>query len=175
MDADLLVSFIRSCQSYDGGIGQHPFNESHAGSTYCAIAALHLVGRLTDSVLPSMGRLATWCLNRQTKTGFHGRPNKPPDSCYTLWVGGSLRMLGIFDYVDKERLRDFVLDCQCDQGGFSKWPDHLPDLLHSYFSLAGLAIMNEPGVSELDPALNISKRAVSYLKNLPLWTRKLGS
>jgi geranylgeranyl transferase type-1 subunit beta len=35
-------------QSYDYGIGQGPGQESHGGSTYCAVAALHLMGRLDD-------------------------------------------------------------------------------------------------------------------------------
>lgn len=32
-----------------------------------------------------------WCLFRQM-SGFQGRPNKPVDTCYSFWVGASLKV-----------------------------------------------------------------------------------
>ena len=40
------MSFIESCESYDGGISLIPGQESHGGSLYTALAALALMGRL---------------------------------------------------------------------------------------------------------------------------------
>ena len=34
-----------------------------------------------------------WCMQRQVG-GFQGRVNKDPDTCYSFWVGASLKMLG---------------------------------------------------------------------------------
>lgn len=45
MDVDLAVKFICESQRYDGGISQGGSRESHGGSTYCAVAALSLMGR----------------------------------------------------------------------------------------------------------------------------------
>lgn len=42
------MNLMQLQQSYDYGIGQGPGQESHGGSTYCAVAALHLMGRLDD-------------------------------------------------------------------------------------------------------------------------------
>ena len=54
---------------FSGGFGQGPWLESHGGSTYCAVAALSLLGGLDR--LPSSKRqgLVRWCINRQI-TGF---------------------------------------------------------------------------------------------------------
>ena len=36
-------------------------------------------------------KIKRWCLVRQ-KSGFQGRPNKPVDTCYSFWVGASLKV-----------------------------------------------------------------------------------
>ena len=39
-----LIDYVQRSQNYDGGIGLGPGLESHGGSTYCAVAALALLG-----------------------------------------------------------------------------------------------------------------------------------
>ena len=64
------------------------------GSTFCAIAALSLMGRLESAFSAQELRgIRRWCLRRQ-QTGFQGRPNKPVDTCYSFWVGASLEVSG---------------------------------------------------------------------------------
>ncbi|KAG2419898.1 hypothetical protein HFD88_004695 [Aspergillus terreus] len=46
IDVDALVAFIEACQTYDGGIAEGAFCESHSGHTYCGIGALTFLGRL---------------------------------------------------------------------------------------------------------------------------------
>ena len=93
------------------------------GSTYCAVAALALLGRLSalggrdarEGHLspPRAGdssrraRLARWLLLRQAglndegcqslgwRGGYRGRAGKEPDSCYSFWIGASLHILGL--------------------------------------------------------------------------------
>jgi geranylgeranyl transferase type-1 subunit beta len=36
--------------------------------------------------------LKAWLVNRQTN-GFNGRANKPSDSCYSFWIGSSLKVI----------------------------------------------------------------------------------
>ncbi|KAG0288771.1 Geranylgeranyl transferase type-1 subunit beta [Dissophora globulifera] len=98
-----------------------------------------------------------WCLQRQT-TGFQGRINKPTDTCYSFWVGGSIAILGSMDLVNFECNRGFLMETQHKHGGFAKWVDHYPDVLHSYMGIAALSLMGEPDIRPLDPLLNISKR-----------------
>lgn len=43
IDAAAALTYIRSCQSYEGGFGLWPGAEAHGGSTYCAVATLALL------------------------------------------------------------------------------------------------------------------------------------
>lgn len=75
---DKLVQRIRQSNTYDGGISEIPFHESHGGFAFCAIAALSLVNHLpgdvecaslTDGVLPGISDLDLtlhWLVSRQT-------------------------------------------------------------------------------------------------------------
>lgn len=69
-----------------------PFLDS-GGTTFCAVASLVLMGCLNEALSPAqIDRLRRWCLMRQ-QSGFQGRPNKPVDTCYSFWVGGTLKVL----------------------------------------------------------------------------------
>ncbi len=79
-------------QSYEYGIGQGPGLEGHGGTTFCAIASLVLMGRLhTAFSKKQIQGIIKWCIFRQ-QTGFQGRPNKPVDTCYSFWVGATLKV-----------------------------------------------------------------------------------
>merc|ERR1711964_378054 len=59
-DIESSISFIRSSQSYDGGIGLYPGAEGHGGSTYTAVASLVLMNKFDR--LPCALSLLKWCL-----------------------------------------------------------------------------------------------------------------
>jgi len=120
------------------------------------VASLKLMGRLDD--IKRKDELVRWCILRQL-TGFQGRVNKVPDTCYSWWIGATLVMFEKFDMLRHYNLRSFIYDCQSDVGGFSKWRDTYPDVLHSYFSLAGLSFLGEAGLKEIDPGLGIAKES----------------
>ena len=46
------------------------------------------------------------------------------------------------------------------------------DVMHTYFGIAGLSLMNESGFLELDPAINISKKAKEHLLNNSIFYRQ---
>lgn len=69
-----------------------------------------------------------------------GRINKIPDSCYSFWVGWTLAILGHPCILDKQRLSEFVSHCYSELGGYSKYPDVHPDVIHTLHSLFGLDI-----------------------------------
>lgn len=77
-------------------------------------------------------RLRYWCLMRQVG-GFHGRPNKPEDTCYSFWVGATLQILGVRHFSDAAENRAYVLTTQDSVlGGLSKFDTSAPDPLHTY-------------------------------------------
>ncbi|KAK6633181.1 hypothetical protein RUM43_000742 [Polyplax serrata] len=167
LDIDKLKKFIKSSINYDGGVGQGPDLESHGGSTFCAIAALHLCGILNEIFDDQQAaKLIRWCINRQV-TGFQGRPNKLVDTCYSFWLGGTLHLLNVFDKIDFKSNRDYILSTQDNLlGGFAKGPDIHTDPLHTYLGLCGLSLMKEDSLLQLNPALNITQRAHKFLKGL---------
>ncbi|KAJ0067399.1 hypothetical protein NL108_003492, partial [Boleophthalmus pectinirostris] len=127
MDIQKAIEYIRSSLSYDSGFGQGAGRESHGGWTYCSIASLCLMGRLEEALShKELDRIRRWCIMRQ-QTGFHGRPNKPVDTCYSFWVGATLELLDVFQFTHFEKNRSFILSTQ-DRlvGGFAKWPDSHP-------------------------------------------------
>lgn len=172
VDKVKATKFLLASQSYEGGFGQRPGMESHGGSTYCAVAALKLMGELdvldTDGGGWRRRRLVQWALERQVSqpipAGFQGRLNKDPDSCYSFWVGASLAILGHADFISEIALRGHSYACQNSHtGGFAKYPTLPADPLHGYLALAGLAVIGEPGLAPLFPALNITARAHDFL------------
>lgn len=187
VDVERARKYIVGAMGFDFGYGQSPGEESHGGSTYCAIASLALMGRLSDLGFPGArgikeaagytdGSLETeplspqaqgllhWLVQRQV-SGFQGRINKDQDSCYSWWIGATLQMLGFFQTVELVHLKGFILSCQDRAtGGFAKHPDHRADALHTYFSICGLAFAGVPGLNKPHCALGITLRAA---KNLP--------
>ncbi|KAL3826246.1 hypothetical protein ACHAXA_006274 [Cyclostephanos tholiformis] len=147
IDVDSAVSYVLSCRSYDGGLGLSPGGEGHGGSTFCGIASLRLLGVLDDVMDAECGwreELVRWCATRQ-RGGMQGRPNKPEDTCYSYWIGGTLNLLSMSHLLDGCALREYVLSCQTPYGGFGKVMGVMPDLLHSFYSIAWLSLSNVGG------------------------------
>jgi geranylgeranyl transferase type-1 subunit beta len=155
------VAYVRSCRSFDGAVGLLPDQEGHGGSTFCAVASLVLMQRLDDVLAQDNWRneLIRWCVSRQVG-GLQGRPNKDEDTCYSYWIGGTLRLLGMDGLLQHEKLRDFVFRCQTRMGGFSKVVGVFPDLLHAYYSLAYLSLsqrrLDDLGLKDVNCTLGIS-------------------
>ncbi|XP_039614882.1 geranylgeranyl transferase type-1 subunit beta [Polypterus senegalus] len=174
MDVKKAIDYIRRSMSYDNGIAQGAGLESHGGSTFCAIATLCLMGKLEEIFTEKeLNRIRRWCIMRQ-QNGFHGRPNKPVDTCYSFWVGATLKLLEVFQYTNFEKNRNYILSTQ-DRlvGGFAKWPDSHPDALHAYFGICGLSLIGEGNLRKVHPALNVSVRAFEYLQQLHQTWREL--
>ena len=51
-------------------------------------------------------------------------------------------------------------------GGLAKWPENMPDPMHTYLGLAGLSIASYSDLRPIDPELNITKRARAFLTTL---------
>jgi len=83
-------------------MGGEPFSEAHGGYTFCAVAALKLLGALQSNCSGSnasgggasfdVSALVGWLARRQTtyEGGFSGRSNKLVDGCYSFWQGGAM-------------------------------------------------------------------------------------
>ena len=169
VDVDAAERYILDSRGYDFAFSHGSGLESHGGSTYCALSALLLMGRLHK--LDHRTELTEWLLRRQI-SGFHGRPQKDADTCYSFWVGASLKMLNnSLRFSDASASFEFTNVCQSKRfGGIGKVPSAHPDILHSYMGLSGLALLevfDDSVISRLYAPLGISMRAARRL-NRPL-------
>ncbi|XP_025822089.1 geranylgeranyl transferase type-2 subunit beta 1-like isoform X3 [Panicum hallii] len=118
---------------------------------FCCVGALAITGSLHHIDRDLLG---WWLCERQCKDGgLNGRPEKLADVCYSWWVLSSLIMIDRVHWIDKEKLAKFILNCQDkENGGISDRPDNAVDIYHTYFGVAGLSLMEYPGVKPMDPA-----------------------
>lgn len=145
------VDYIVSCKNWDGGFGCFPGGESHAGQIFCCVGALSITGSLHHIDRDLLG---WWLCERQCSDGgLNGRPEKLADVCYSWWVLSSLIMIDRVHWIDKSKLTEYILNCQdIENGGISDRPDNAVDVYHTYFGVAGLSLMEYPGLKPIDPA-----------------------
>uniref|UniRef100_A0AAV2JXL3 TROVE domain-containing protein n=1 Tax=Knipowitschia caucasica TaxID=637954 RepID=A0AAV2JXL3_KNICA len=88
---------------------------------YCCTGFLSLTGQLHQVNADLLG---WWLCERQLPSGgLNGRPEKLPDVCYSWWVLASLKIIGKIHWIDKDKLRGFILACQDEEtGGFADRP-----------------------------------------------------
>ncbi|NXX96084.1 PGTB1 transferase, partial [Centropus bengalensis] len=178
MDMKKAIDYIRRSMSYDNGLAQGAGLESHGGSTFCGIASLCLMGKLEEVFSEKeLNRIRRWCIMRQ-QNGYHGRPNKPVDTCYSFWVGATLKKMFGPTFFDLEKLSEFYILKQQEYTRciFGLARTNL-NALHAYFGICGLSLIGEPGISKVHPALNVSTRTSERLHHLhQVWkTRTLNS
>ncbi|KAG7300193.1 hypothetical protein JYU34_015743 [Plutella xylostella] len=165
-DVERATDYIVNSIGYDYGIAQCPELESHGGTTFCALATLSLTDQLHKLSEAQIEGLKRWLILRQSD-GFQGRPNKPVDTCYSFWVGASLKILDMLEMTNYASNRKYIFETQDTVvGGFSKWPETCTDPMHTYLGLCGLSLIGENGLIEIEPRLNITKRAFEHLKKI---------
>lgn len=108
-------------------------------------------------------RLTVWLSNRQCDSGgFNGRPEKQADVCYSWWVLACLELVGKTDWINKEKLIDFIINCQDPIGGISDRPNNIGDVFHTFFGIAGLSLLDPSKLNgnfnEIDAAFALPKR-----------------
>lgn len=178
IDLDNCESYIRASAVYDGGLGSY---ESHAGYTFCGLAALNLIGRIVPD---EWEQTIDWLAHRQIgyseynrelleyefcdandQGGHNGRDNKFGDTCYSFWVTGSLSLLGRESIVDAPQLTNYLLGMTQNTivGGFAKTEEDNPDPYHSFLALCALSLIGHPNLKQLDPTLVISKSATNFI------------
>jgi prenyltransferase beta subunit len=112
---------------------------------------------------------------RQTPSGgLNGRPEKLQDVCYSWWCLSALSILRRLAWIDGAALSDFILDCQDeDAGGISDRPEDACDVYHTFFGIAGLALLGYPGIQGIDPVLalpaEVVERLVARGRPAPTW------
>jgi len=162
VDVDKAVDHIVACGNSDGGYGVCPGAESHAGMIFTCVAALTIAGRQD---LVDAERLGKWLCERQIAGGgLNGRPEKKEDVCYSWWVLSSLSMIRKTHWIDRDQLIGFILRCQdTEKGGISDRPGNAVDVWHTVFGVAGLGLLDYPGLEPVDEVYCMPKSTIERI------------
>ena len=77
---------------------------------YCCVGFLSIMNHLD---LINVDLLGWWLSERQLPSGgLNGRPEKLQDVCYSWWVISSLKIIGKLDWINTEKLKEYILSCQ---------------------------------------------------------------
>eukprot|EP00455_Lapot_gusevi_P051155 TRINITY_DN7566_c0_g1_i4.p1 TRINITY_DN7566_c0_g1~~TRINITY_DN7566_c0_g1_i4.p1 ORF type:complete len:173 (+),score=40.70 TRINITY_DN7566_c0_g1_i4:91-609(+) len=162
MNVPEAVAYVMSCINFDGGFGCVAGAETHSGQIFCCLGALAIADslHLVDDKL-----LGWWLCERQLPCGgLNGRPEKKEDVCYSWWVLSSLSMLGKISWIDRQKLANFILDCQDpEDGGISDRPENMADVYHTFFGIAGLSLLGYRQFKEIDPVYALPVHVVERL------------
>lgn len=111
------------------------------------------------------GVLGWWLCERQLENGgLNGRPEKKEDVCYSWWVLTSLTMLKRTHWINKSKLTNFIMSCQDSlYGGISDRSNTMTDIYHTYFGIAGLALLGNPGLELVEPVYALPVKTVKQL------------
>ena len=70
-------------------------------------------------------------------------------------------MIQAEDFIDKDLLRNWILQCQeTDDGGFADRPENCADVFHTFFALAALSMMGKDGLEEIDCHMAVLKSSL---------------
>eukprot|EP00928_Gymnodinium_smaydae_P019945 TRINITY_DN17690_c0_g1_i1.p1 TRINITY_DN17690_c0_g1~~TRINITY_DN17690_c0_g1_i1.p1 ORF type:complete len:475 (+),score=70.39 TRINITY_DN17690_c0_g1_i1:83-1426(+) len=149
-----VAEYVRSCQTYEGGIAGERGLEAHGGYSYCGLAALCIIG---EAHRLDLHALLDWAVHRQmaAEGGFQGRTNKLVDSCYSFWQGAlfpliheAFRQQGkdapplpekhVWYKPDPLQVYNF-LACQHQSGGMRDKPGKSADFYHTCYALSGVS------------------------------------
>ncbi|TKC45192.1 hypothetical protein EI555_003783, partial [Monodon monoceros] len=179
MNREEILTFIKSCQHECGGISASIGHDPHLLYTLSAVQILTLYDSINvidvNKIYCCTGFLAItsqlhrvnsdllgwWLCERQLPSGgLNGRPEKLPDVCYSWWVLASLKIIGRLHWIDREKLRSFILACQDEEtGGFADRPGDMAsifvtvyvDPFHTLFGIAGLSLLGEEQIKPVSP------------------------
>jgi len=150
VDVEKAIEHVQSCANFDGGYGTGPGAESHSGQVFTCVGTLAIANRLD---LVDIDKLGGWLSERQLPNGgLNGRPEKLEDVCYSWWVVSSLAMIDRIHWIDQTKLAEFILKCQDpNMGGISDRAGDMVDVFHTHFGIAGLSLLQYPGLQKIDP------------------------
>lgn len=150
-----MVNFINSCKNFDGGYGRMPNLQSDLDSTISAVSALRIVGEIYYS-----REIIRYLKSLYVESGNYGfyKPNyagKGNVEYINLALLG-YEMCGIEEEKNRiEKIINFVLDCQNEDGGFGEIPGYPSNIDYTY---SALEILNKFNVKLKFNALEFVKR-----------------
>ncbi|XP_059545146.1 geranylgeranyl transferase type-2 subunit beta isoform X2 [Myotis daubentonii] len=177
IDVNKVVEYVQSLQKEDGSFAGDIWGEIDTRFSFCAVATLALLIYCCTGFLAITNQLhqvnsdllGWWLCERQLPSGgLNGRPEKLPDVCYSWWVLASLKIIGRLHWIDREKLRSFILACQDEEtGGFADRPGDMANPFHTLFGIAGLSLLGEEQIKPVNPVFCMPEEVLRRMNIQP--------
>lgn len=145
LNVDGATRFILSLQQPDGSFCGDQWGEIDTRFSFCAIASLHLMGRLdecADSGRLNVEACASYLERCQNLDGGFGtKPGSESHAGQTYCVLGALAILRELRRLDLDRAAWWLAERQLPSGGLNGRPEKKPDVCYSWWTLASLTIL----------------------------------
>ncbi|CAJ0937076.1 unnamed protein product, partial [Mesorhabditis belari] len=159
-----IVTFLKTCESPEGGYGGGPGQIPHLAPTYAAVLAL--------ATLRCEEALAS--INRETLANFL-RSVHQTDGSYIMHTGGEVDMRGVYcalavakltkilDQSMIENTPEWIISCQTYEGGFGGEPGTEAHGGYTFCAMGALTILGKAKLAEKDSLLKwLSNRQMRF-------------
>jgi len=141
LDLERIEDFICGLQQDDGSFVGDAWKEVDTRFSFCAVAALSLMGKLetADIDLDQAVNFVESCMNFDG--GFGTRPGSESHAGQIYCCVGFLSITGELHRVDADLLGWWLAERQLPSGGLNGRPEKLPDVCYSWWVLSSLSII----------------------------------
>ncbi|KAL6578226.1 Geranylgeranyl transferase type-2 subunit beta 1 [Orobanche minor] len=160
------VANIASLQNEDGSFAGDMWGEVDTRFSYIALCSLAILHRLDKVNVERAVNYIVSCKNLDGRFGC--TPGAESHAGQIFCCVGALAITGSLHHVDKDLLGWWLCERQVKSGGLNGRPEKLPDdgedggisdrpddavdVFHTYFGVAGLSLLEYPGLKAVDPA-----------------------
>jgi len=141
LDVEKIQEFICGLQQEDGSFVGDQWKEVDTRFSFCAVAALSLMGKLETAPidLDKAVQFVSSCMNFDG--GFGTRPGSESHAGQIYCCVGFLSITGDLHRVDADLLGWWLAERQLPSGGLNGRPEKLPDVCYSWWVLSALSIL----------------------------------
>lgn len=139
LNKEKIVNYIKSLQQEDGSFVGDKWGEVDSRFSFCAVAALALLGELEAIDIDGAVDFVKSCMNFDG--GFGTRPGSESHAGQIYCCVGFLSIVGRLDIIDADLLGWWLAERQLTSGGLNGRPEKLPDVCYSWWVLSCLAIL----------------------------------
>ncbi|MGH0147834.1 UNVERIFIED_CONTAM: hypothetical protein FKN15_048054 [Acipenser sinensis] len=170
MDKEEITEFIKACQHDCGGISASIGHDPHLLYTLSAVQILSLYDSLSAI---DVGKVVEYVKGLQQEDGsFAGDKWGEIDTRFSFCAVATLALLGKLDAINVEKAVEFVLSCMNFDGGFGCRPgseSHAGqvDPFHTLFGIAGLSLMGEEQIKEVNPVFCMPEEVLKRINVHP--------
>jgi geranylgeranyl transferase type-2 subunit beta len=151
---DKVAEYVSSLQQDDGSFKADVLGETDTRFSYCAVAILKLIGKLTKDYI-NLEKATEYVLSCQNfDGGFGGIPGAESHAAYTFCCVAFLSVTDQLNLIKRDFTGQWLAARQTHKGGFNGRPEKLADVCYSWWVLSSLYMIERD--SFIDKALLIN-------------------